>query len=226
MNIKEIFSRKLIELREAKKLTKKELAEKLEISAASLGYYESGERLPDISIACKIADFFGITCDELIRGVKSENVNVNKELGLTDKAIDMLKILKITNMDDILNVINFLIEKLHFETKNEDISIENDNDSLLFSIYLYLTIQNENNFDFTLTYNGNISINGEILGNESKKHHYLDLLPTTVSIDKNTIIDNVLFTRVQEALKYSKENYFKEYLKEVSYNADNNPQEE
>lgn len=226
MNIKKIFSRKLIELREEKTLTKKELAEKLKISAASLGYYESGERLPDISIACKIADFFGITCDELIRGVKSENVNINKELGLSDKAIDILKILKITNLDDIVNVISFLIEKLHFEIKHGDIGIENDDNSLLFSIYLYLTIQNENNFEFSLTYNGNISINEEILGNESKKRHYLDFLPTTVTIDKNTIIDNVLFTRVQEALKYSKENYFKEYLKEAPDNANDNPQEE
>ena len=61
MGTKQIFSEKLIELREKRKLSKKELAEKLGISAASVGYYESGERLPDISVACKIADFFNVT---------------------------------------------------------------------------------------------------------------------------------------------------------------------
>ncbi|MCM1008340.1 MAG: helix-turn-helix domain-containing protein [Ruminococcus flavefaciens] len=90
MEIKNTFSKKLIELRKSNNLTKKELAERLEISAASLGYYESGERLPDISTACKIADFFNITCDELIRGIKAENVNINKKLGLSDQAVSML----------------------------------------------------------------------------------------------------------------------------------------
>lgn len=91
MGTKQIFSEKLIELREKRKLSKKELAEKLGISAASVGYYESGERLPDISVACKIADFFNVTCDELLRGVQTENIAMFKEIGLEDEYIETLK---------------------------------------------------------------------------------------------------------------------------------------
>lgn len=225
MNSNIEIGKRIKQLRENKGLTQKELAEKLTVKRETVNQWENGTRDLKTEYTIKLANFFEVTCDEILRGVKAENVSINKDLGLSDSAIEILNILKSMNIDDVLNVINFLIETLYFELKHEDIEIE-ENSSLLFAIYLYLTLQNENNFEFSLTYNGNISINGAVLGTNNNKTHYLDLLPTTVTIDKNSIIDNVLFTRVQEALKRSKEDYFKEFLKEREENADNNPEEE
>ena len=226
MNSNIEIGKRIKELREKKGLTQKELAENLSVKRETVNQWENGTRDLKTEYTIKLADFFEVTCDEILRGVKAENVSINKELGLSDSAIEILNILKSTDCDDVLNVINFLIETLRFKLIHEDVEIDGEGNSLLLAIYLYLTLQNENNFEFSLTYNANISLNGEVLGTDINKHHYLDLIPTTVTIDKNSIIDNVLFTRVQEALKCSKENYFKEYLKEAAENAHNNPKKE
>lgn len=226
MNSNIEIGKRIKELREKKGLTQKELAENLSVKRETVNQWENGTRDLKTEYTIKLADFFEVTCDEILRGVKAENVSINKELGLSDSTIEILNVLKSADFDDVLNVINFLIETLHFKLIHEDVEIDEEGNSLLLAIYLYLTLQNENNFEFSLTYNANISLNEEVLGTDINKRHYLDLIPTTVTIDKNTIIDNVLFTRVQEALKCSKEKYFKEYLKEADQNAHNNPTKE
>lgn len=91
MKTQDIFKKKLEELRKSKGITQKDLAKDLRVSRTTIGYYESGERLPDIETAVRIADYFDITCDELIRGIKTENVDINKKLGLSDDAIFWLE---------------------------------------------------------------------------------------------------------------------------------------
>lgn len=226
MNSNIEIGKRIKELRENKGLTQKELAENLSVKRETVNQWENGTRDLKTEYTIKLANFFEVTCDEILRGVKAENVSTNKELGLSDSAIETLNVLKNIDCEDVIDVINFLIETLHFELIHEDIWIDEEDNSLLYAIYLYLTLQSENNFEFSLTYKGDISLNGEILGTDNNKTHYLNLLPTNVIIDKNSIIDNVLFTRVQEALKHSKKDYFKEYLKEREQDADNNPEEE
>ncbi len=55
-------------LRKAQGLTQKELAEKLDVSDKSVSRWERDEGLPDLSLIPVIAEIFGITCDELLRG--------------------------------------------------------------------------------------------------------------------------------------------------------------
>ena len=61
----EIFSKRLRELREEAGLSQKKLSEKTSVSAASIGYYENGEREPGLDIAMDFAKFFGVTLDYL-----------------------------------------------------------------------------------------------------------------------------------------------------------------
>ncbi|MCK8825364.1 helix-turn-helix transcriptional regulator [Fuchsiella alkaliacetigena] len=56
---------KLSELRENKDLTQEQLAEKLDISASAIGMYEIGKRFPKLQTAKKIADFFGVSIEEV-----------------------------------------------------------------------------------------------------------------------------------------------------------------
>ena len=58
----------LAALRKAKGLTQRELAEELNVSDKAVSRWERDECAPDITLLPIIADFFGITVDELVRG--------------------------------------------------------------------------------------------------------------------------------------------------------------
>ena len=58
-------------LRKAKGLTQRELAEMLNVSDKAVSRWERDENAPDLSLIPVIADIFGITADELLRGQRS-----------------------------------------------------------------------------------------------------------------------------------------------------------
>lgn len=64
--IKQNFAKNLMLLRKSRKLTQAGLAEKINYSDKSVSKWERGDVLPDIVTFRMIADFFGITVDELI----------------------------------------------------------------------------------------------------------------------------------------------------------------
>ena len=69
--------------RENKKLTQNDLADILEVSSGTISKYESGEIEPKNESLKKLADFFGITIDELLKDEEKfdfSNVNVLKAL--------------------------------------------------------------------------------------------------------------------------------------------------
>ena len=55
-------------LRKKNKLTQRSVAEALHISQTSVIKYERGESEPDLEMVIKMADFFGVSVDEFIRG--------------------------------------------------------------------------------------------------------------------------------------------------------------
>ncbi len=88
-DINKIISSNLSKLRKKRKLTQLELATKFNFSDKTISKWESGESLPNIEVLCKLAEFYGITLNELI----TENLEVdeidkkaNKELA-TNKII-------------------------------------------------------------------------------------------------------------------------------------------
>ena len=58
----------LKKLRKQNRITQRSLAEALHISQTSVSKYERGESAPDLEMVIKMADFFGVTIDEFIRG--------------------------------------------------------------------------------------------------------------------------------------------------------------
>lgn len=64
--LKELFSRNLAELRRRSGMTQLELAEKLCYSDKSISKWERGEGLPDLPVAVKIAEVFGVSVNDLI----------------------------------------------------------------------------------------------------------------------------------------------------------------
>lgn len=56
----------------------KELCAKLNISCTNYSYFENGRRVPDVDTLLLIAEFYGVSLDELVTGTHSV-VNESKE---------------------------------------------------------------------------------------------------------------------------------------------------
>lgn len=63
------------ELREKRKLTQKELAEKISVSDKTISKWETGKGLPDIAIIEELAKALGVSIAELLTGDLRENEN-------------------------------------------------------------------------------------------------------------------------------------------------------
>ena len=115
MTEKNVFSERLTQLREDRGLKRQEVADALEISRASLEYYEKGQRKPDIEVAARIAKYYGVSTDYLV-GVSAAQVtaSVNETLktvcdylGISEASAEQVSYLTSigysTNMDAILS---------------------------------------------------------------------------------------------------------------------------
>ena len=96
-------------LREAKGLTQSQLADELGVRRAVVSKWELGIQDLKTEYTVKLAEFFGVSCDELLRGIKSENSTVNYELGLSEQAIQTLKIFVEQQNEEHLKVINGIL---------------------------------------------------------------------------------------------------------------------
>lgn len=60
------FATRLLELRSARGLSQKDLAEEIGMAKSSISMYERGERLPSYEVQEAIADYFNVDIDYLI----------------------------------------------------------------------------------------------------------------------------------------------------------------
>ena len=84
-----VFGQNLTTLRKRVKLTRRELAEKLGINENTLTGYERDGHEPKYSILAKIADFFGVSTDTLIRANDLANFLNNQDVITTEFSIDV-----------------------------------------------------------------------------------------------------------------------------------------
>lgn len=66
-------------LRKSRGLTQKQLAEMLNVSDKAVSRWERSESAPDLSLIPMIADLFGISCDDLLRGESHAPSDVPKD---------------------------------------------------------------------------------------------------------------------------------------------------
>lgn len=115
MTEKNVFSERLTQLREDRGLKRQEVADALEISRASLEYYEKGQRKPDIEVAARIAKYYGVSTDYLV-GVSAAQVTASDNetlktvcdyLGISEASAEQVSYLTSigynANMDAILS---------------------------------------------------------------------------------------------------------------------------
>lgn len=109
-------------LRKSKGYTQRQLADMLGVSDKTVSHWERDESAPDISMLPIIADIFGVTCDEIIRGQKSTE-EANVEAVPNSKSEKQLK---------------YLLEKRFTKYKVQTIiSLAVSGAGLAFSMFLY-----------------------------------------------------------------------------------------
>ena len=87
---------RISKLREERGLQQNQLAEALaklgiQVRRETVTQWENGSRDLKTEYTVKLADFFGVTCDYILREIESENVNISKETGLTNDSIKRLR---------------------------------------------------------------------------------------------------------------------------------------
>ena len=69
-----IIGLNLLKLRKNMKLTQMEVAEKFNYSDKSISKWEKGESLPSVEVLCELANFYGVTLDDLTK--ENENLEI------------------------------------------------------------------------------------------------------------------------------------------------------
>lgn len=119
-DVNKAFAERLKALREIAGLTQSELADKLNVSRGSIGYYEKAERTPDIKFLYDVAYLFGVTFDFLLGETDSalgeDYQKISDHIDFSDRAIDKIvneafdnellsDILECDEFDEVLNAI-------------------------------------------------------------------------------------------------------------------------
>lgn len=90
MGVNTPFHDRLRELREEEGISQTLLAKRLGVSRGSLNFYETGERLPDISFLERAAEYFHVCTDYLLGNEDQKNpleLDIQKRLQLSNSAI-------------------------------------------------------------------------------------------------------------------------------------------
>lgn len=200
--------------------TQRELAKKLNISHVSIGQYESGERNLTVKALSAYHRFFDVSYEYLLgesNSKKTVNIKVQKELGLSDEAIAVLKVRSQWPYEDFLKVFNFLIgqeevpemiygqpfdkdgepypyaQKEYEQWKNKDLV------PILTSIYYYLTTVSIKNKQFHIAYTGELF--------EADKSNNLIKFASIKNFSENELLENILLLEIQTRLKELKDKW-------------------
>ena len=68
-DLKQILAKNITALRQSRRMTQLDLAEKLNYSDKAISKWERGESIPDVTVLKSIADLFGVTLDYLLEEV-------------------------------------------------------------------------------------------------------------------------------------------------------------
>lgn len=94
-----MFGDILKQLRTSRKMSQKELAERINIAKSVISFYESGDRMPSYEVLIKIARIFNVTTDYLLDIERGRMIDVS-ELTENDVAAVTTVIEALKNKND------------------------------------------------------------------------------------------------------------------------------
>lgn len=112
------------------KTTQKALAKTIGIRPQTVSLYMDGSTQPTADILYKIAKYFDVSVDYLLTGISSSNMELHKQLGLSEKSINYIKRAKETenfyNCTDVITTLNYLLSNRDFYVFLEDLSYKTE----------------------------------------------------------------------------------------------------
>lgn len=90
MNECNTIGARIKDLREYTKLTQAQLAKELFTTRENVNYWENNQRDIKTQTIIQIANYFNVSCDYLLTGVSSKNLDIHKSLGLNEISIKNL----------------------------------------------------------------------------------------------------------------------------------------
>lgn len=88
------FAATLRDLMDRNGTTQKELADFVGVRPQTLSLYTTGETQPNVDKLLKIAEYFHVTTDFLITGTVLEDIPVREMLGLSERTVENMKLIK------------------------------------------------------------------------------------------------------------------------------------
>ena len=210
MSQNEIIAKRLSELRKEKGVKQDEIAELLNVKRATVANYETGKRAPDYETIIKLADYYGVSCDYILRGVTSEFANIHSTTGLSGRAIEILKDMNEIEDIDFLNLINYLIEETNFKKYDEEsYKIEQ---SLIYKLIQYLFYASpKNNKEYVVTSEGNVLLKDDVDEKDLQlllDNSFSDEL-TFRLFNVNALLEAYYLDELTKQIKRTKSDYFK-----------------
>lgn len=193
-NVTDIFPKRLRELRGGE--NQQTIADALKISRVSLGYYENGDRKPDIEILERISSYYNVSCDYLIGKTSVKELN-----------LDYQKIEEITGLN--AGAIHALNELYQDSQKEPTDNLDSANKHALITIESINVLINEKNTlnvlanylftNITHFYDDYTYINEKMFSPIDEVGLWDETLGLDMSIDSD-IISNLLLSEVQKLL--------------------------
>lgn len=89
------FGDNLKRIREKQSLTQGELADKIKVTKAAISQFETGKMSRGLVTLIKLADALQVTLDELVFGIRDENLAlVSKSINIPDKGRRLIELYK------------------------------------------------------------------------------------------------------------------------------------
>ena len=111
------FSKRLKHVRELKGISQRQAAEDLNISPQNLSYYENG-RDAGYGLLVRMARYYDVTVEYLIGSspvMQRENVDINKDIGLNDKTINLLRQRNKFGYSYAADIVNEIVRTEYFQ---------------------------------------------------------------------------------------------------------------
>lgn len=111
------FSKRLKHVRELKGISQRQAAEDLNISPQNLSYYENGRDV-GYGLLVRMARYYDVTVEYLIGAspvMQRENVDINKDIGLNDKTINLLRQRNKFGYSYAADIVNEIVRTEYFQ---------------------------------------------------------------------------------------------------------------
>jgi transcriptional regulator with XRE-family HTH domain len=112
-----VFSKRLKRVRELKGISQRQAAEDLNISPQNLSYYENG-RDAGYGLLVRMARYYNVTVEYLIGAspvMQRENIDINKDIGLNDKTINLLRQRNKWGYSEAADIVNEVVGTEYFQ---------------------------------------------------------------------------------------------------------------